>query len=233
MQVKLMIVPGKTFDLNVPEGSTVVGVCSKIPPQNPPIDAVDLAKGRQVRVSGQVFSNNKSFDPKEFGGSIFETPLSEGAQIMILTKITGNGNPIEILKITINGEGYNLDRPMIVGEVLRELRGVSDLDRVSEATINGLPTDRYGAVKDGDQIVYRLEDAPSVAVIPETSCSDSSSAVTSDGDDDEETFEVELDGEWYDSKLEAIRAIIDMSGSSDDDQQALLEITSVLERFGL
>ncbi len=194
MNVKLMVVPGKIVELEVPAGTTVLGLAEKASQVKPEVDWVGLAQNREVRVNKRKFSNNAEVDTaKGYVGSILVTPLADFDVVLIITKIQGNEEGV--ITCTINGEGYSLETPDTIANILRSLTDINPDDVVS-VTVNGEEANLEDLIGEGDYIEVELKDDSD-----DDEDDDNQSVIVVDG----ESFEADPDG-----KLAAIEAILQL-----------------------
>lgn len=194
MNVKLMVVPGRLVELDVPAGTTVLGLAEKAKAVKPEVDWVGLVKNREVRVNKKKFSNSAEIDSaKGYVGSILVTPLAHFDVVLIITQIKGNEEGV--MTCTINGEGYALQTPDTIANVLRDLTDINPDDVVS-VTVSGDEANLEDLIGDGDYIEVELKDD-----YEDDEDDDDSPVIVVDG----ESFEADLEG-----KLAAIEAILQL-----------------------
>jgi len=149
-----MLVPGPLLDLEVPAGTTVLGLARAAQAQNTDatIDWVFLAKDREVRVNKRKFSNTSEIDAtKGYVGSIVSTPLTAGQIVLIIKRLKGNDGSAGVLTCTINNKGYALETPDTIANVLKNVVGI-DPATVATVEVNWEPARLEDLIGDEDVI---------------------------------------------------------------------------------
>ena len=189
METKICVVPGRICRVSVPDNSTVLDIAAAAAREVPEVQWVLLAKDRQVRVSGKLFSNTSTIDEVAgYRGSVQTTPIAPGEDVLILKKIKGNDG--FALVCFINGVEYGLATPDEVGKVIAEVTDIPR-DRISKILMNGVEVHETQLVSDGCLVQVVLREKPEPV----------------ESEDEAEKVRVVIDGEDVDpADIEVLRS---------------------------